>query len=265
MLGLVLGGGAAKGYAHIGALQVIEERGIKPDIIVGASMGALVGGFYAAGFSAQQLKEMAVSIDKKKKRWFFKLHISKKGFVEGRNVVTFISRYLTGKRIEDLPKRYACVTTDIEHGVEIVIDRGDLVQAIRAAISIPVVFMPHVYAGRILIDGGFVNPLPISIAQKLGAKKIIAVNVLRKIDYQRLDIFPVASSHKSYNMKQVFLETFELITSRLIDYEVHHMKNGMLVNIDTKGIGMSRFEQAEKAINRGYEQTKKVDFTKVCD
>jgi predicted acylesterase/phospholipase RssA len=261
MLGLVLGGGAAKGYAHIGALKVLEEKGIKPDIIVGASMGALVAGFYAAGFDAKKLEELAVKVDKKTKRWLFAPRLSKKGIIDGRNVVKHLSRYLGSKQIEDLPITYAAVTTDIEHEAEIVIDHGDLVQAIRASISIPVIFMPYHYRGRILIDGGFVNPLPISVAQKLGAKKIIAVNVLRNIDYSLMQISPIRSSHKSYNMKQVFLETFELITSRLIDYEVQHMNDGVVVNINTKGIGMSRFEQAQKAIDRGYEETKKIDFT----
>jgi predicted acylesterase/phospholipase RssA len=262
MLGLVFGGGAAKGYAHIGALKVLEEKGIKPDIIVGASMGALVGGFYAAGFDVEKLEEIATKVDKKTKRWLFAPRLSKRGFIDGRNVVKHLSQYLGPKQIEDLPITYAAVATDIENDAEIVIDRGNLVQAIRASISIPVVFMPHRYAGRLLIDGGFVNPLPISVAQKLGAKKIIAVNVLRKIDYPRFEISPVSSPHKSYNMKQVFLETFELIISRLIDYEVRHMKNGIVVNINTKGIGMSQFEAAKKAIDRGYEETKNVDFKK---
>ncbi len=263
MLGFVLGGGAAKGYAHIGALKVLEEKGIKPDIIVGTSMGALVGGFYAAGFDAEKLEENAAAIDKKTKRWLFAPRLSKKGFIDGRNVVKHLSHYLGHRQIEDLPITYAAVATDIENEAEIVIDHGDLVQAIRASISIPVVFMPHRYAGRILIDGGFVNPLPISVAQKLGATKIIAVNVLRKIDYPRFEISPHALPHKSYNMQQVYLETFELITSRLIDYEVRHMQKGIVVNINTRGIGMSQFEAAQKAIDRGYEETKNVDFTKV--
>ncbi|UCG92822.1 MAG: patatin-like phospholipase family protein [candidate division WOR-3 bacterium] len=262
MLGLVLGGGAAKGYAHIGALKVLEEKSIKPDIIVGASMGALVGGFYAAGFDAEKLEEIATKVDKKTKRRLFMPRLSKRGFIDGRNVVKHLSLYLGRQQIEDLPITYAAVATDIENEAEIVIDQGDLVQAIRASISIPVVFMPQRCAGRLLIDGGFVNPLPISVAQKLGAKKIIAVNVLRKIEYPRFEISPVVSPHRSYNMQQVFLETFELITSRLIDYEVRHLKNGIVVNIDTKGIGMSQFEEAQKAIDRGYEETKNVDFTR---
>jgi predicted acylesterase/phospholipase RssA len=257
MLGLVLGGGAAKGYAHIGVIRVLEEEGIKPHIVVGASMGALVGGFYAVGFDSKKLEEIALLIDKKKKNWLFKPTLSKKGFVTGKNVVRFISNYLGGKCIEELPKKYAVVATDIENEKEIIIDKGNLIQAIRSAISIPVVFMPHNYAGRVLIDGGFVNPVPITVAQKLGAKKIIAVNVLRRMDYEQVKLTYVSSPNKKYNMKKVIEETFELITSRLIDYEIAQMKDGLVIDIDTRGIGMSQFEKAKGAIKRGYEQAKK--------
>jgi len=257
MLGLVLGGGAAKGYAHIGVIKVIEELGIKPDIVVGASMGALIGGFYAAGFDSKTLTGIALKIDKKKKNWLFKPHISKKGFVEGRNVLRFLEPYLGNKKIENLSIKYAAIATDIENEAEIIIDRGDLLQAIRAAISIPVVFMPHHYAGRILIDGGFVNPVPITVCQKLGAEKIIAVNVLRHADYKQLSISSTSPSYMKYNFKKVFEETFELITSRLIDYEIGQMKKGIVIDINTKGIGMSQFEKGKQAIERGYSEVQK--------
>ncbi len=257
MLGLVLGGGAAKGYAHIGVLRVLEEEGIEPDIIVGASMGALVGGFYAAGFGTKSIEEIASIVDKKKKRWLFKPHISKTGIVSGRNIVKYIMPYLQNKKIEELPMKFAVVATDIEHHSEIIIDKGDLIQAIRAAISIPVVFMPHHYAGRVLIDGGFVNPLPIDVAQKLGAKKIIAINVLRKVDYSQVTLTPIAPTHIKYNIKKIFEETFDYITSRLIDYEMMHIDDGIAININTKGIGMTQFEKAKQAIDRGYREAEK--------
>jgi predicted acylesterase/phospholipase RssA len=257
MLGLVLGGGAAKGYAHIGAIRVLEEIGIKPHIVVGASMGALIGGFYAAGFDTAFMEGIARQIDKKKKNWLFKPHLSKKGFVTGKNVVKFLTPYLGNKRIEDLPKRYAVVATDVEHETEIIINRGDLIQAIRSAISIPVVFMPHNYYGRILIDGGFVNPLPITIAQRLGAKKIIAVNVLHRVPYNQEYASLASPSNKTYSMKKIFEKTFELITSRLLDYEIARMKKGVVIDINTRGIGMSQFEKAETAIDRGYATTQK--------
>jgi len=253
MLGLVFGGGGAKGYAHIGVIKFLEQRGIKPDIVVGASMGALIGGFYAAGFSAPQMAEIALGIDKKRKRWLFRPRISKRGIVDGKNIVRFLSPFLGGKKIEELPLKYAAVATDIENLLEIIIDKGDLIQAIRASIAIPVVFIPQGYAGRVLIDGGFVSPLPITCAQQLGAKKIIAVNVLPKIDYKSVKISTLPASGKIYNIKKVFERTFSLINSRLIDYEVAQLKKGIVIDIDTRGIGMNQFERAGEVIKMGYE------------
>ena len=257
MLALVLGGGAAKGYAHIGVLKVLEEIGIKPHIIVGASMGALVGGFVAAGLSVQELVDISVKVDKKKKKWLFKLHLSKKGLVDGKNVVKYLNTYLGNKKIEELPVKFCCIATDIEENCQIVIDKGDLVQGIRAAISIPGVFMPHRYAGHVLIDGGFINPLPISVAQELGAKKVIAVNVLRRVNYQTNILTSKTPSNKTYTIKKIVVETIDYAFSRLIDYELSNMEDGILINLNTKGIGLSHFEKAREAIDLGYKQTQK--------
>uniref|UniRef100_A0A7C4TD11 PNPLA domain-containing protein n=1 Tax=candidate division WOR-3 bacterium TaxID=2052148 RepID=A0A7C4TD11_UNCW3 len=257
MLGLVLGGGAAKGYAHIGVIKLLEELNIKPQIVVGASMGTLIGGFYVKNYSAQQMADIALKIDKKKKKELFKIHLSKRGFIDGRNLTKFLMKYLGNTKIEELPVKYASVATDIEENSEIVIDRGDLVQAIRSAIAIPVVFTPNKYKGRVLIDGGFINPLPVDVAKMLGAKKIIAVNVLPKFEYPRIEISPVNSSGKSYNIKEIFIKSFYLISSRLIDYEIERLNGGLLINIDTTSIGMSQFEKAKEAIEIGYRQAQR--------
>ncbi len=257
MLGLVLGGGAAKGYAHIGVLKVLEDEGIQPDLIVGASMGALIGGFYAAGYTAQEIADMARTINTSQKRWLLTWQLSKKGFVDGSNVVKYIEKYLDNKKIEKLPIQFAVVTSDIERYNEVVINKGDLIKAIRAAIAIPGIFTPLEYKGRILIDGGFVNPLPIRVALQLGATKIIAVNVLRKINYQSTPLTPRRPSHKNYTIKHVITETIECITQRLMDYEIMHMKEGLVINLDTEAIGMSQFEKAKQAIFIGLKQAQK--------
>ncbi len=257
MLGLVLGGGAAKGYAHIGVIKLLEELKIKPDIVVGASMGSLIGGFYAKGFSAQKMEEIALQIDKKKKKELFRFSISKKGFINGRNVVKFLAPYLGNTKIEDLPIKYAAVAADIEENAEIVIDHGDLIQAIRSSIAIPVVFTPNKYSGRILIDGGFINPVPVDVAINLGARKIIAVNVIQRFEYPQIQISARDESGKKYNMKDIFIKTFDLISSRLIDYDIKQLKNGVWIDIDTTGIGLSQFEKAIQAIERGYIQASK--------
>ncbi len=259
MLGLVLGGGAAKGYAHIGLIKLLEELSIRPDIVVGASMGSLIGGFYAKGFSAKEMEEIALQIDKKKKKRLFKFHISKRGFIDGVNIVRFLKPYLGDVKIEELPIRYAAVATDIEENAEIIIDRGNLIQAIRSSIAIPVFFTPNKYNGRILIDGGFINPVPVDVAINLGAKKIIAVNVLRRFEYPQLKISAGQESKKRYNIKDIFIKTFDLISSRLIEYDIKQMKKGIWIDIDTSGIGLSQFEKAKEAIDRGYNQAIKYE------
>jgi NTE family protein len=253
MLGLVLGGGAAKGYAHIGVIQVLEEEGIKPDLVVGASMGTLVGAFYAAGFSSSQMAEIGRSVDRRKKGWLFELRLSGHGLVDGKNVIEFLEPFLGGRLIEDLPVRYAAVATDIEARTEIIIDRGDLVQAVRAGISIPVVFYPHDHSGHILIDGGFVNPLPVRAAKTMGATKIIAVNVLYKTGYPQVPLAATSSSGHHYGMKSVLGSTISLIFSRLIDYQLEVLNDGLVINVDTDGISVTQFEKAREAIQRGYE------------
>lgn len=257
MLALVLGGGAAKGYAHIGVLKVLDEEGLRPDIVVGASMGALVGGFYAAGFTPAELEEIACRIDKKTKHWLFELTLSGQGLVDGKNVIKYLDVYLKEKTIEQLPMKFAAVATDIDNEAEVILDRGDLVQAIRAAISIPVVFTPHLYSGRVLIDGGFVNPLPVTLAQQLGATKIIAVNVLHKPGYDQVRLNAQVPTGKKYSMKQVLEQTIALIFARLTDYQAVHLENGLLINVDTRSIGVSQFEKGKAAIARGYDEADK--------
>lgn len=257
MLGLVLGGGAAKGYAHIGVIKVLEELNIRPDVVVGASMGSLIGGFYAKGFSSKEMEEIALRVDKKKKNELFKIHLSQRGFINGRNIVKFLTPYIGGTQIEELPIKYAAVATDIEENTEIIIDRGDLIQAIRSSISIPVVFIPNKYLGRSLIDGGFINPVPVDIAKKIGAKRIIAVNVLPRYEYPQIQISVKQDSGKKYNIKQVFIKTFDLISSRLIYHGFEKLGNGVWIDIDTTGIGLSHFEKAKQAIERGYTQAGK--------
>lgn len=252
MLGLVLGGGAAKGYAHIGVLKLLVEEGIRPDIIVGASMGALVGGLYAAGYQPDELIALAGQVDKKRKRWLFPIHVSKKGLIDGKHIMQHLKQFTGDTQIEDLEMTFATVTTDIERNQEIVIDRGSLLDAIRAAISIPVVFMPRRYKGRLLIDGGFVNPLPIDICRMLGAGNIIAVNVLRKIDYVQRKITEVTPMNGSVNVKRVFLEYIDCATARLIDYQLTYLEKGILMNINTDKIRLSDFEKGMEAIQRGY-------------
>ena len=257
MFTLVLGGGAAKGYAHIGVLKFLEEKKIKPQLIVGASMGALIGGFYAAGFNAAEIEKIALQITDAKKRWLFPFRPSARGLIHDAHIMEYLKPYFAGKKIEKLPIRYAAVATDLEKNCEIIIDRGNLLKAVRAAISIPGLFIPYSFEGRVLVDGGFVDPVPITAALKLGATKIIAVNVLKRIDYKQRKISTVKSSGRDYTIKDVLTRIVEYTTSQLIVQQAEHLKEGLLININTSEIGLSRFEKAKDAIRLGYRQAKK--------
>ncbi|MBN1687972.1 MAG: patatin-like phospholipase family protein [Candidatus Omnitrophica bacterium] len=182
LLGLVLGSGAAYGLAHIGVLRVLEKEGIKPDIIAGSSIGALVGGLWAKGYSADQIEEIAKEIDMK--HGFFRLlglrdlSLPHHGFFKGRQVSRWLQKFLGGQTFQDLNIPLKIVGCDLFSSEEVVLETGSVVDAIRASISIPGIFRPVPYQETLLIDGGVIDPLPVGILSEMGVKKIIAVNVL---------------------------------------------------------------------------------------
>jgi len=176
---LVLGGGGARGLAHIGVLKALERQAIPVDLIVGTSMGAFVGGFYAAGVSVRKMEELAGILDRTFVAKMLTPTFSSSGFVDGHRIREYLKASIGDLTIEQLKIPFASIATDFETGEEVVLDSGPLVEAIMASIAIPVLFKPVIRQNRYLIDGGFVNPLPVSIAHQRGADVIIAVNVAR--------------------------------------------------------------------------------------
>lgn len=175
--GLALGGGGARGWAHLGVLKALAERNIKIDAYAGTSIGSLVGGFAAAG-KLDELHRILQELDLKQILYLFaEKKLPKSGLVDGRKIVELIRRHVGYPDIESLPVMYYAVATNIESGGEVVFDRGDLVTAIRASIAIPGVFSPVRHEGQFLLDGGLVNPLPVSVLRSRGVKRIIAVNL----------------------------------------------------------------------------------------
>lgn len=175
-IALVMGSGASRGLAYIGVLKVLEERGIKPQILVGTSMGAMIGGAYAAELSASQIEDIACETNwLKVAQILFPKKIQGKALLDGERVQDFLLALLGERRIEDLDKQFACIAADIWNGEEIVLDSGSLTKAIRASISFPFLFAPYELDGRQLVDGGVVNPLPVNIARNMGADYVIAV------------------------------------------------------------------------------------------
>ncbi|HDJ28560.1 MAG TPA: patatin-like phospholipase RssA [Proteobacteria bacterium] len=176
-IGLALGGGSARGWAHIGVINELEQIGIVPDIICGTSIGALVGGVYLAG-QLDALREWLLQLDRKEIIKYLDIRLLRGGgFVEGSRLMDFFHQQMGDLKIEDLPRPYTCVSTDLETGREIWFQKGLLLDAIRASIAVPGIFTPVHLGDRWLVDGGLVNPVPVSVCRALGAELVIAVNL----------------------------------------------------------------------------------------
>ncbi len=175
-IGLALGGGAARGWAHIGVLRALLAAGIKPDIIVGTSMGAVVGGCHLAG-QLDDLEEFARSLTKRRVFGYLDFNLAGTGLISGQKLCDRLERHLSDRRIEDLDRRFTAVATEIGSGHEVWLSRGRLVDAIRASYALPGIFKPVKIDGRWLFDGALVNPIPVSVCRALGARYVIAVNL----------------------------------------------------------------------------------------
>jgi NTE family protein len=175
-VGIVLGAGAARGWAHIGALRELDALGLKLDVIVGSSIGTLVGGCYAAG-RLDMLEAFARSLTRRRVLGLLDFSFAGSGLIGGQRLRTRLEAALGDLRIEDLPVRFAAVATEIGGGHEIWLRRGLLVDAIRASYALPGVFEPVKVDGRWLFDGAIVNPVPVSVARALGAERVIALNI----------------------------------------------------------------------------------------
>ena len=175
-IGLALGGGAARGWAHIGVLKALRKAGIKPDVIAGTSIGAVVGGCYAAGH-LDALEEFARELTPRRIFGYLDFNLAGNGLITGQRLCDRLEHHLGTKNIEDLPTRFSAVATEIGTGHEHWLSRGRLVEAVRASYALPGVFKPVRINGRWLFDGALVNPIPVSVCRAHGARYVIAVNL----------------------------------------------------------------------------------------
>ncbi|ANC91211.1 lysophospholipase [Azospirillum humicireducens] len=176
-IGLALGGGVARGWAHIGVLRALKRYGIETDIVCGASVGALVGGIHLAG-KLDALEEWVRDLTRLKIVGYLDLRLRQGGgLISGDRLLAELRLHLGDQRIEELPCPYAAITTDLVTGHEVWLQRGELVDAMRASFSLPGVFPPVLIDGRWMIDGALVNPVPVSACRALGAQMVIAVNL----------------------------------------------------------------------------------------
>jgi NTE family protein len=175
-IGLALGGGAARGFAHIGILRTLIANGILPDIVVGTSIGAVVGGSYAAGH-LDTLEDWARSLQPKNIFSYLDIRLNGSGLIGGNKLAAQLEAAMGRTRIDELPLRFAAIATEVQTGHEIWLTHGRVVDAMRASYALPGIFAPVAIGDRWLIDGALVNPVPVSAARALGAEIVIAANV----------------------------------------------------------------------------------------
>jgi len=173
-IGLALGGGAARGFAHIGVIQVLEEAGIRPDLVVGTSAGSLVAALYASGKSGPEMAALALGMDEGAiTDWSFPT----RGLIRGEALARYVRQHTGGRPIEQMKLPLGIVATDLDSGVGILFQRGDTGSAVRASSAVPAVFQPVRIGSREYVDGGLVSPVPVGYARQMGAELVIAVDI----------------------------------------------------------------------------------------
>src|SRR5690242_16198696 len=179
VVGLALGGGAAKGFAHIGVIKMLEASGIHVDVVAGTSAGSLVGALYASGMDAFAMQQAAISLDEASIR---DVRLFGGGLVQGRKLQDYVDGLVSQRPLERLKRPFAAVATELETGQRTVFRHGDTGEAVRASCSVPGVFEPAAIGGRHYVDGDLVSPVPVDAARELGADFVIAVDISARSD-----------------------------------------------------------------------------------
>jgi len=240
-VGLALGGGAARGLAHIGVLDVLEREGIPVDMIAGTSIGALVGAVYAQKKDINFMKELAIKLGSKRFNFLADPTWPKTGLVRGRKIGEKLKSIVGNVEFNDLKMPFACVAADIDSGEEVVIKQGLVWEGIRASSSVPMLFSLVEREGRYLVDGGLVSPVPVSVLQTMGADFIIAVNVLS----------PGKSSKetKEHNIFNVMMKAISIYSYRVVESSLNGAD--IVIEPDVEHIAFTGFNKAEECINQG--------------
>ena len=205
-IALVLGGGAARGFAHVGVIKALEAQGIVPDIVVGTSAGALVGGLYAAGYSGFELQKLVLQLEESQ---FSDWSLPDRGVLKGEALQNFVNNAVGQRPLEKFAKLLAVVATDLNSGEAIVFRTGNTGMAIRASSSVPGLFQPVAINGREYVDGGLVSPVPVRVARSLGADFIIAVDISSKPQFG-----------KTRSTIDVLLQTFSIMGQTISQREL---------------------------------------------
>ena len=240
-LGLAFGSGGAKGIAHVGVWQALEELGLKADVVTGCSSGAVIAAAYAAGMNFETVKKIVLSLERSDIVDFDVNVIKRKAFVKSIKMTELIEKYFGGMKISDMKLPFATIATDLISGEIYEFTEGSVVTAVKASCSIPVIFPPVEHEGRLLVDGGLLFRTPVFAARKLGADKVVAVDVCN-------DKSPFLSG----NIIEIALRSIEIMDCRP-DRAASHDKPDVLLCPDLKKSSPFRLENKEYIFNQGYD------------
>ena len=236
-IGLALGGGAARGFAHVGVIQVLEEAGIRPAMVAGTSAGRLVAECYATGKSGKQLQHVAETMEEAAfADWT--LPLFNRGMLRGDALARYVNGQVGSRLIEDFPLPLGIVATDLNSGQSMLFQRGDTGTAVRASSAVPAVFQPVRISGRDYVDGGLVSPVPVRAARQMGAELIIAV-----------DISSPPDGNLAGGTLDVLLQTFSIMSKSINYFELREAD--IVVQPALPGVSSSDFSSRKKSIEAG--------------
>ncbi len=242
-IGLALGGGAARGFAHIGVIKALEAQGIYPEIVVGTSAGSVVGALYAAGNDGFALQKTAMDMDEASiSDWALPLFSKSSGVLKGEALQTYVNKAVKNVTMEKLKLKFGAVATDLNTGKPILFQRGNTGQAVRASSSVPSVFQPVKIGTHSYVDGGLVAPVPVRFTREMGADFIIAVNISTQADAQA-----------AVSSMEVLLQTFAIMGQSI---NQHELKDADIVIQPALGkMGGNDFASRNLAIMAGEQAT----------
>jgi NTE family protein len=253
-IGLALGSGAALGLAHIGVIKALREANIPIDMIAGTSMGALIGACYAADGQIEDVEELALSTNLRKITHLLdpKFTLIRIGFLSGNRVENFLKPIIGDRDVRDCKIPYAAVAADIHSAKQVIIREGSLLKAVRASISIPVVFVPLNYNGRYLVDGGTLNPVPADVVKAMGATFTIAVNVLNNPKERiHLGLTGKRESSGAPSSMNTLVQSFYFMEYEMVRASI--LKADIMIEPDVRNIEVYEFHRGQEAIAAGYK------------
>lgn len=236
-IGLALGGGAARGFAHVGVIQVLEEAGIRPHYVAGTSAGSLVAAMYASGMKGAQLKQVAVNMQEAAiTDWL--LPIFNRGALKGDALAQYVNQQVQGRQIENMSLPLGIVATDLRTGEAVVFRRGNTGTAVRASSAVPGVFLPVKIGEHEYVDGGLVAPVPVQQAREMGANFVIAV-----------DISSDPQSGETGDVFKILLQTFTIMGRSINALALRQAD--VVVRPSLKNVGSADFASRERSIEQG--------------